>query len=85
MGSPPGLNIVYDAPFGPLAPGTYTYEVYTSSMGDGFPPPELVAQQAIVVAAAPSGAAIPTLGPLELSVLTAALILAAFFSMRRFN
>ena len=85
FGGPPGFNIAYDAPFGPLPAGTYTYEVYLSERGDGFPPPVLVAQRTIVVTAAPAGADIPTLGRVELSFLATALIFAAFFTMRRFN
>ena len=77
---PPFINIIHETQFGPLAPGTYTYEVYSGDLGG--PPPVLVDQEVIIVSPAHI-AAIPTLGTFELTLLCIALSMVAVTVLRR--
>lgn len=67
--------------FGPLAAGSYTYEVYVG-FADG-PPPARDSEQPLTVAAAPAGAAIPALDNRAIAILTLALCAAAMLMLRR--
>jgi hypothetical protein len=63
---PPAFTIKVGAPFGPLAPGTYTYDVYLDYENTGF---VLLARQTIVVAPAP----VPAIDEVGLSLLAISL------------
>jgi len=81
MGGPPPFDVVREAPFGPLAAGTYSYEVYVRFDTD--PDPVLIHEQTIVVSPAAATAAVPAVGRLELILLSLALSAVALVSLRR--
>lgn len=82
IGGPPPFNTIHETQFGPLAAGTYTYEVYSGVLNGA--PPVLVDQQPLVVAPAPAASAeVPTLGPAPLLLLGIAISIVAFISLRR--
>jgi hypothetical protein len=81
MGGVPPFEGVREEQFGPLPPGTYSYEVYSRTEDE--PTPQLIHAQTITVSPAVAAAAVPTLTMLELILLGAALVTAALFSLRR--
>jgi hypothetical protein len=68
----PPFTVPVTATFGPLAPGTYTYEVYRVLEGGT---PVLVDSQPFVITAAPT--AVPVMDPRGVAVLAAILIAVA--------
>jgi hypothetical protein len=77
----PQFDLPREEQFGPLAPGTYSYEVYLRTEDE--PTPQLIYAQTITVSPAIAAAAVPTLTLSELILLGAALVTAALFSLRR--
>lgn len=69
---PPPVIVPYNAFFGPIAAGTYTYEIYLH-YADGTV--ELRSRQSLVVSAAP--ALVPALSPAVLGLLVVSLAAAA--------
>ena len=74
-----GINpFSYNAVFGPLAPNTYTYEIYLHYL-DGTVEPR--SRQSLVVSAVPG--LVPTLSPSALACLFVALVAVALFAVGR--
>jgi hypothetical protein len=65
---PPPFPVDHVVEFGPLAAGTYTYQVYFSDEGG---PPELEEELPLVIAPAIAPAAVPTMSELALLLLVA--------------
>jgi hypothetical protein len=82
FGGPPAFSIGKLTEFGPLAPGSYSYEVYFD-YDDA--PSELVHEGTVVVLPALVSATVPALGPEALALLAAAVMLAGLLSIRRLS
>jgi hypothetical protein len=81
IGGPAGFDTIYQTQFGPLPAGAYTYEVYSGDRGGAAP--TLADSRAIAVSPAPgSVAAVPTLNPLTLFLLSTILVVVALASLR---
>jgi hypothetical protein len=75
---PPPTTVPYNAFFGPLGPGTYTYEIYLHYQ-DGTV--ELHSRQVLVVSTAP--AFVPALSPIAVVMMALSLVVTALGVLRR--
>lgn len=80
IAGPPPFPVSSLAEFGPVAPGTYTYEVYFDYTDE---PPQLAHVQAIIVSPAAAAPAVPLLGVPALVALLGAISILGVLTLRR--